>query len=98
MCKIFETEIDAGTRAKRIKASMESGGQAGLKSLDCMDMTTFKGNGLVFSGEMRKAKWKDMFLERYRKEISTLSLRENTSRRNRDWMRYSLTVCVKMMK
>ena len=46
-----------------LRQSMEQVGQAGpLKGLDCMDMTHSKVMVSVFSGEMRKAKWKDMFL------------------------------------
>ena len=58
----FETEIDAGTRAKRIKAEYGQEVQAGrLTDWDCTGMTHFMGTDCVFSGEMRMERLKDMF-------------------------------------
>lgn len=76
VCKIFETEIDAGTRAKRIKAEYGQGGAGwpvegpGLHGYD-----TFHGNGLRFQwrdedGEVEGyVSWKDI-----EKELGVLIL------------------------
>ena len=49
VCKIFETEIDAGTRAKRIKAEYGTGGAGWpIEGLGLHGYDTFKGNGLRF--------------------------------------------------
>ena len=53
VCKIFETEIDAGTRAKRIKAEYGQGGAGWpVDGLGLHGYDTFHGNGLRFQ-------WKD---------------------------------------
>ena len=53
ICKIFETEIDAGTRAKRIKAEYGQGGAGWpVDGLGLHGYDTFHGNGLRFQ-------WKD---------------------------------------
>ena len=76
ICKIYETEIDAGTRAKRIKAEYGQGGAGwplagyGLHGYD-----TFHGNGLRFQwrdedGEVEGyVSWKDI-----EKELGVLIL------------------------
>ena len=49
VCKIFETEIDAGTRAKRIKAEFGIGGSGWpIDGLGLHGYDTFKGHGIRF--------------------------------------------------
>ena len=75
--RFLETEIDAGTRAKRIKAGIWSGRwQAGrLTDWDCSGYDTFHGNGLRFQwrdedGEVEGyVSWKDI-----EKELGVLIL------------------------
>ena len=76
VCKIFETEIDAGTRAKRIKAEYGTGGAGWpIEGLGLHGYDTFKGNGLRFQwrdeeGEVEGyVSWRDI-----EKEISALIL------------------------
>ena len=67
VCKIFETEIDAGTRAKRIKAEYGQGGAGWpVDGLGLHGYDTFHGNGLRFQwrdedGEVEGyVSWKDI--------------------------------------
>lgn len=67
ICKIFETEIDAGTRAKRIKAEYGQGGAGWpVDGLGLHGYDTFHGNGLRFQwrdedGEVEGyVSWKDI--------------------------------------
>ena len=76
VCKIFETEIDAGTRAKRIKAEYGTGGAGWpIEGLGLHGYDTFKGNGLRFQwrdeeGEVEGyVSWKDI-----EREIAALIL------------------------
>ena len=76
ICKIFETEIDAGTRAKRIKAEYGIGGSGWpIDGLGLHGYDTFKGNGIRFQwrdeeGEVEGyVSWRDI-----EKEISALIL------------------------
>ena len=76
VCKIFETEIDAGTRAKRIKAEFGTGGAGWpIEGLGLHGYDTFKGNGIRFQwrdeeGEVEGyVSWRDI-----EKEISALIL------------------------
>ena len=76
VCKIFETEIDAGTRAKRIKAEYGQGGAGWpLDGLGLHGYDTFHGNGLRFQwrdedGEVEGyVSWKDI-----EKELGVLIL------------------------
>ena len=76
VCKIFETEIDAGTRAKRIKAEYGTGGAGWpIEGLGLHGYDTFKGNGIRFQwrdeeGEVEGyVSWRDI-----EKEISALIL------------------------
>ena len=76
VCKIFETEIDAGTRAKRIKAEYGIGGSGWpIDGLGLHGYDTFKGNGIRFQwrdedGEVEGyVSWRDI-----EKEISALIL------------------------
>ena len=53
VCEIYRTEIDAGTRAKRIKAEYGQGGASWpLTVWACTGMTPFHGSGL-------RIQWKD---------------------------------------
>ena len=76
VCKIFETEIDAGTRAKRIKAEYGQGGAGWpVDGLGLHGYDTFHGNGLRFQwrdedGEVEGyVSWKDI-----EKELGVLIL------------------------
>ena len=76
VCKIYETEIDAGTRAKRIKAEYGQGGAGWpLDGLGLHGYDTFHGNGLRFQwrdedGEVEGyVSWKDI-----EKELGVLIL------------------------
>ncbi|WP_306723030.1 DEAD/DEAH box helicase family protein [Agathobacter rectalis] len=76
VCKIFETEIDAGTRAKRIKAEYGQGGAVWpVDGLGLHGYDTFHGNGLRFQwrdedGEVEGyVSWKDI-----EKELGVLIL------------------------
>ena len=76
VCKIYETEIDAGTRAKRIKAEYGQGGAGWpLESYGLHGYDTFHGNGLRFQwrdedGEVEGyVSWKDI-----EKELGVLIL------------------------
>ena len=76
ICKIFETEIDAGTRAKRIKAEYGQGGAGWpVDGLGLHGYDTFHGNGLRFQwkdedGEVEGyVSWKDI-----EKELGVLIL------------------------
>ena len=76
VCKIYETEIDAGTRAKRIKAEYGQGGAGWpLDGLGLHGYDTFHGNGLRFQwrdedGEVEGyISWKDI-----EKELGVLIL------------------------
>ena len=76
VCKIFETEIDAGTRAKRIKAEYGQGGAGWpFDGLGLHGYDTFHGNGLRFQwrdedGEVEGyVSWKDI-----EKELGVLIL------------------------
>ncbi|WP_317239293.1 helicase-related protein [Waltera acetigignens] len=76
VCKIFETEIDAGTRAKRIKAEYGQGGAGWpIDGLGLHGYDTFHGNGLRFQwrdedGEVEGyVSWKDI-----EKELGVLIL------------------------
>ena len=76
VCKIFETEIDAGTRAKRIKAEYGIGGSGWpIEGLGLHGYDTFKGHGIRFQwrdeeGEVEGyVSWRDI-----EKEISALIL------------------------
>ena len=76
VCKIFETEIDAGTRAKRIKAEYGTGGAGWpIEGLGLHGYDTFRGNGIRFQwrdeeGEVEGyVSWRDI-----EKEISALIL------------------------
>ena len=76
VCKIFETEIDAGTRAKRIKAEFGIGGSGWpIDGLGLHGYDTFKGNGIRFQwrdeeGEVEGyVSWKDI-----EREIAALIL------------------------
>ena len=75
-CKIYETEIDAGTRAKRIKAEYGQGGAGWpLEGYGLHGYDTFHGNGLRFQwrdedGEVEGyVSWKDI-----EKELGVLIL------------------------
>ena len=76
VCKIYETEIDAGTRAKRIKAEYGQGGAGWpVDGLGLHGYDTFHGNGLRFQwrdedGEVEGyVSWKDI-----EKELGVLIL------------------------
>ena len=76
VCKIYETEIDAGTRAKRIKAEYGQGGAGWpLEGYGLHGYDTFHGNGLRFQwrdedGEVEGyVSWKDI-----EKELGVLIL------------------------
>lgn len=76
ICKIFETEIDAGTRAKRIKAEYGIGGSGWpIDGLGLHGYDTFKGHGIRFQwrdeeGEVEGyVSWKDI-----EREIAALIL------------------------
>ena len=76
VCKIFETEIDAGTRAKRIKAEYGTGGAGWpIEGLGLHGYDTFKGHGIRFQwrdeeGEVEGyVSWKDI-----EREIAALIL------------------------
>ena len=76
VCKIFETEIDAGTRAKRIKAEYGQGGAGWpVDGLGLHGYDTFHGNGLRFQwrdedGDVEGyVSWKDI-----EKELGVLIL------------------------
>ena len=76
VCKIFETEIDAGTRAKRIKAEYGTGGAGWpIEGLGLHGYDTFKGKGIRFQwrdeeGEVEGyVSWRDI-----EKEIAALIL------------------------
>lgn len=76
VCKIFETEIDAGTRAKRIKAEYGLGGAGWpMEGLGLHGYDTFKGHGIRFQwrdeeGEVEGyVSWKDI-----EREIAALIL------------------------
>ena len=76
VCKIFETEIDEGTRAKRIKAEFGIGGSGWpIDGLGLHGYDTFKGNGIRFQwrdeeGEVEGyVSWKDI-----EREIAALIL------------------------
>ena len=62
MCEIYRTEIDAGTRAKRIKAEYGQGGASWpLDGLGLHGYDTFHGSGLRIQWKMciRDRDWTD---------------------------------------
>lgn len=57
VCEIYRTEIDAGTRAKRIKAEYGQGGEAGrLTVWACTGMTHFTVRDFVSNGKIKMEK------------------------------------------
>ena len=100
VCKIFETEIDAGTRAKRIKAEYGQGGAGWpVDGLGLHGYDTFHGNGLRFQwrdedGEVEGyVSWKDI-----EKSLVSLFLQGNTSLRHLVLMSLRWTDSVRMMR